>query len=78
MPNWLRSSMGKVKAIADLFEGRYFDREVIIVRARWYLQYKFGLRDLVESMSERGLSVAYTTIIRWVPTASSITPPSSR
>ena len=47
-------------------KGRHFDREVIILRVRWYLRYKLSLRDLVEMMSERGLSLAHTTIMRWV------------
>jgi transposase-like protein len=29
---------------------------------RWYLRYKLSLRDLVEMMAERGLSLAHTTI----------------
>jgi transposase-like protein len=33
---------------------------------RWYLQSKLGLRDLAEMMAERGLSMAHTTIMRWV------------
>ncbi|MBB5469244.1 transposase-like protein [Paraburkholderia sp. CI2] len=33
---------------------------------RWYLRYKLSLRDLVEMMAERGLSLAHTTILRWV------------
>jgi transposase-like protein len=33
---------------------------------RWYLRFKLSLRDLVEMMAERGLSVAHTTIMRWV------------
>src|SRR5260370_6309712 len=65
MLNWLRSSMGKLKAVAELFEGRHFDREVIILCVRWYLRYKLSLRDLVEMMAERGLSMAHTTIMRW-------------
>jgi hypothetical protein len=31
MRNKLRSSMSKVKAVGELFEGRHFDREVIIL-----------------------------------------------
>ncbi|MFM0306147.1 IS6 family transposase, partial [Paraburkholderia sediminicola] len=31
-----------------------------------YLRYKLSLRDLVEMMAERGLSLAHTTILRWV------------
>src|SRR3984893_9320529 len=64
--SWLRSSMGKLKAGAELFEGRHFDREVIILCVRWYLRFKLSLRDLVEMMAERGLSMAHTTIMRWV------------
>jgi transposase-like protein len=54
------------KGIQELFEGRHFDREVIILCVRWYLRFKLSLRDLVEMMSERGLSIAHTTIMRWV------------
>jgi transposase-like protein len=58
--------MSKRKSIEELFEGRHFDREVIIVCVRWYLRFKLSLRDLVEMMAERGLSLAHTTIMRWV------------
>ena len=50
-----------------LFAGRHFDREVILLCVRWYLRYKLSLRDLVEMMAERGLELAHTTIMRWVP-----------
>ena len=50
----------------ELFEGRHFDREVIVLCVRWYLRFKLSLRDLVEMMAERGLSMAHTTILRWV------------
>jgi transposase-like protein len=39
---------------------------VIILCVRWYLRYKLSFRDLVEMMSERGLILAHTTILRWV------------
>ena len=58
--------MGKLKSMEELFEGRHFDREVIILCVRWYLRFKLSLRDLVEMMAERGLSMAHTTIMRWV------------
>jgi hypothetical protein len=64
--SWLGSSMHKLKAVAELFEGRHFHREVIILCVRWYLRFKLSLRDLVEMMAERGLSMAHTTIMRWV------------
>src|ERR1700722_13298001 len=46
--------------------GSLLDREVIILCVRWYLRFKLSLRDLVEMMAERGLSLAHTTIMRWV------------
>jgi transposase-like protein len=49
----------------DLFKGRHFDREIVILCVRWYLRYKLSFRDLVEMMAERGISVAHTTIMRW-------------
>src|SRR6201995_3733243 len=58
--------MGKLMGVEQLFEGRHFDREVIILCVRWYLRFKPSLRDLVEMMAERGLSLAHTTIVRWV------------
>jgi hypothetical protein len=48
----------------QIIEGRHFDREVLCVR--WYLRFKLSLRGLVEMMAERGLSMAHTTIMRWV------------
>ena len=45
--------MGKLKSLKELFAGRHFDREVIILCVRWYLRYKLSLRDLVEMMAER-------------------------
>ena len=58
--------MSKRKGLEALFDGRHFDREIIILCVRWYLRYKLSLRDLVEMMAERGLSLAHTTIMRWV------------
>ncbi|WP_425338896.1 IS6 family transposase [Methylocapsa acidiphila] len=50
----------------DLFKGRHFDREIIILCVRWYLRFKLSFRDLVEMMAERGVSLAHTTIMRWI------------
>ena len=58
--------MSKLMGVEQLFERRHFDREVIILCVRWYLRFKLSLRDLVEMMAERGLSLAHTTIMRWV------------
>jgi transposase-like protein len=58
--------MSKLKSTDELFSGRHFNRDVIILCVRWYMRYKLSLRDLVEMMAERGLSLAHTTILRWV------------
>jgi hypothetical protein len=50
----------------DLLKGRQFDREIIILCVRWYLRFKLSFRDLVEMMAERGISLAHTTIMRWI------------
>lgn len=50
----------------DLFKGRHFDQQVIILCVRWYLSYKLSSRDLAQMMGERGIEVAHTTILRWV------------
>src|SRR6476661_3548405 len=50
----------------ELFKGRHFDREVIVLCVRWYLSFKLSSRDLVQMMSERGIRLAHTTILRWV------------
>lgn len=51
---------------SELFKGRHFEQEIIILCVRWYLRYKLSYRDLVEMMAERGLAIAHTTIMRWV------------
>src|SRR6201993_2247816 len=58
--------MAKLKTVEELLKGRHFDRDVVILCVRWYLRFKLSLRDLVEMMVERGLSMAHTTIMRWV------------
>ena len=50
----------------ELFKGRHFEREIIILCVRWYLRFKLSFRDLVEMMAEQGLSVAHTTIMRCI------------
>ena len=50
----------------EMFKGRHFDRQVIILCVRWYLSFKLSSRDLVEMMAERGIELAHTTILRWV------------
>jgi putative transposase len=56
----------RLLSLDNLFSGRHFDREIIILCVRWYLRFKHSFRDLVEMMAEGGLSMAHTTIMRWV------------
>ena len=50
----------------ELFKGRHFDLEIVVLCVRWYLSYKLSYRDLVAMMGERGIGMAHTTILRWV------------
>ncbi|MGF6851242.1 transposase-like protein [Paraburkholderia sp. CI3] len=34
--------MSKLNGLDELFAGRHFDREVIILCVRWYLRYKLS------------------------------------
>jgi transposase-like protein len=58
--------MSTLISVANLFKGRQFDREIIVLCVRWYLSYKLSSWDLVEMMAERGILLAHTTILRWV------------
>ena len=49
--------MARFLGVDELFEGRHFDREIIVLCVRWYLHFKLNFRDLVEMMAERGRSV---------------------
>ena len=35
----------------ELFKGRHFEREIIILCVRWYLRFKLRFRDRVEMMA---------------------------
>jgi len=52
--------------VEELFKGRHFDQEIVVLCVRWYLSFKLSFRDLVAMMRERGISLAHTTILRWV------------
>jgi transposase-like protein len=58
--------MNRLPSPQELFKGRHFDDEIIVLCVRWYLSYKLSARDLVEMMAERGIDLAHTTILRWV------------
>jgi transposase-like protein len=58
--------MQRFVPIEDLFKGRHFDRQIIVLCVSWYASFKLSLRDLVIMMADRGISVTHTTILRWV------------
>ncbi len=39
-------------SVDELFKGRHFDREIIVLCVCWYLRVKLGFLDLVEMMAE--------------------------
>ncbi|MFP7736649.1 IS6 family transposase [Priestia aryabhattai] len=49
-----------------LFKRKHYQPAIILLNVRWYLRYNLSFRDLVEMLEERGLSIAHTTIMRWV------------
>ena len=49
-----------------LFKWKHYQPEMILLTLRRYLRYNLSFRDLVEMREERGLSIAHTTIMRWV------------
>ena len=58
--------MTELTSAQELFKGRHFDREIIVLCVRWYLTFKLSSRDLVQMMAERGITLTHTTILRWV------------
>jgi hypothetical protein len=46
--------MARLPGGEKLFEGRHFDREIIVLCVRWYLCFKLIFRDLVEMMASVG------------------------
>jgi hypothetical protein len=42
----MRTVASKLSKVEELFAGRHFDREVIILCVRWYLRYKLSSRDI--------------------------------
>ena len=49
-----------------LFAGRWFEDDIILLCLRWYFRFRLSYRDLVAISGEGGLSIAHSTIVRWV------------
>jgi transposase-like protein len=52
---WLAIMARMTIAGLDLFKGRHFDREIIVLCVRWYLRFKLSSRDLVQMMADAEL-----------------------
>ena len=50
----------------NLFKQKHYQSNIILLTVRQFLKSNLSFRDLVEIMEERGLCIAYTTIMRWV------------
>jgi len=48
------------------FAGFRFPPEAISVAVRWYLRYSLSYRVVEELLAERGITVDYVTVYRWV------------
>src|SRR6516162_6158787 len=47
--------MPRFVPVEELFKGRHFDQEIVVLCVRWYLSFKLSYRDLVAIMGERGI-----------------------
>ena len=56
----------------ELFRGRHFRDEVIVLCVRRYLRYPLSYRNLEEMMTERALAVDHSTIAGWVLTYATV------
>jgi putative transposase len=52
--------------MAVSFKGAHFPKDIILTGVRWYIAYPLSTRYIEELMQERGVSVDYSTINRWV------------
>ncbi len=50
------------------FKRRHFAGEVILWALRWYLVFPVNDRDLALMVSDRGVAVDHSTLLRWVQT----------
>lgn len=55
-----------MKRTQSPFKWRHYEPELILLCVRWYCRFQLSYRDLEAMMHERGLSVHYSTIFRWV------------
>jgi transposase, IS6 family len=49
-----------------IYGGCRFSADTIETCVRWYIAYRLSYRDLAAMMTERGIVVSHTTLMRWV------------
>jgi hypothetical protein len=54
----IRSLPNTTSSPLELFKGRHFDQEIILLCVRWYLSFKPSSQDLAQMMTERGIVLA--------------------
>ena len=50
----------------NLFKGRHYSGEIILLAVRWYLRYPLAYQHVAEMLAERGLAVDASCVWRWV------------
>jgi transposase-like protein len=45
--------MARLAPVEELFAGRHFDAEIVVLCVRWYLSFKLSYRDLVRMSEHR-------------------------
>ncbi|MGE6964239.1 IS6 family transposase [Bacillus thuringiensis] len=50
----------------NILKWKNYQLDINLLTVRWHLRYNLNLRDLVKMIEERGVSLAQTTIMRWV------------
>src|SRR6202051_1765802 len=61
-----RLRMTKPIARDPIYRRRVFNAEIIELCVNWSITYRLSYRDLVAMMAERGVTLAHSTILRWV------------
>src|ERR1700761_323986 len=52
-------------AVAKVLKRLHYPLDVILTCVRWYVAYPLSLRNLEETMAERGIPVDHSTVHRW-------------
>jgi transposase-like protein len=64
--SWDDERMAGFVQVEELFKGRHFDLEIVVLYVRGYLSFKLSYRDLVAMGTEQGIDLVHTSMLRWV------------